>query len=120
MSLTQGLEAFDQRKYRPKDKEANFVMRIKRLCQQHTKHIEPIIGDIDAFAESVRDSRHYYTHHDEATRSKGRVVFRSKLTMMTYHLQFLFRVCVLAEFELDADPHSVMRRHIPCGVTEFF
>jgi hypothetical protein len=79
-----------------------------------------IVGDLEQFATSVKDSRHYYTHHDPDIRRKGNVVSGAPLTMMTYHLQYLFRLCVLSEFKLETDPHSVLRRQIPGRVTEFF
>jgi hypothetical protein len=80
----------------------------------------PIVGDLKRFASSVRDTRHYYTHHDPDIRRMGNVASGTPLTMMTYHLQFLFRLCVLTEFGLAADPHSVLRRQIPGRVIEYF
>lgn len=119
--LTQALEAFHERRYHPKTKEeCHFVNRIKQLCENHKGRLTQIVGDIDKFAESVRDSRHYYTHHDPAIRQKGNVVTGVKLTMMTYHLQFLFRLCVLSEFNLEADPYDMLRRWIPHRITEFY
>jgi hypothetical protein len=120
--LTQALEAFHQRRYKPKSEseEAKFVNRIRDLCNRQSGRISPIVGNIDNFAVSVRDSRHYYTHHAPDIRRKGNVLFGMPLMMMTYRLQFLFRLCVLSEFGLDADPHSVLRRQMPTRVTEFF
>jgi len=120
--LTQALEAFHQRRFKPKSEsdEAKFVNRIKDLCRKQSSRISPIVGDIERFAVSVRDSRHYYTHHDPEIRRKGNVLSGTPLMMMTYRLQFLFRLCVLSEFRLDADPHSVLRRQMPDRVTEFF
>jgi hypothetical protein len=90
------------------------------LCNRQSGRISPIVGNIDDFAVSVKDSRHYYTHHDPDVRRKGIVLSDTPLMMMTYRLQFLFRLCVLSEFGLDADPHSVLRRQMPSRVTEFF
>ena len=120
--LTPALEAFHQRRFKPKSEsdEANFVNRIKDLCRKQSSRISPIVGDIERFAVSVRDSRHYYTHHDPEIRRKGNVLSGTPLMMMTYRLQFLFRLCVLSEFGLEADPHSVLRRQIPHRVTEYF
>jgi hypothetical protein len=120
--LTQALEAFHQRRYKPKSEsdEAKFVNRIRDLCNRQSGRISPIVGNIDDFAVSVKDSRHYYTHHDPDVRRKGIVLSDTPLMMMTYRLQFLFRLCVLSEFGLDADPHSVLRRQMPSRVTEFF
>jgi ApeA N-terminal domain 1 len=120
--LTQALEAFHQRRFRPtpKSEDAHFVNRIKSLCQRHQERMIAIVGDIEAFAISVRDSRHYYTHHDPSIRQNGHVLSGSKLTLMTYHLQYLFRLCVLSEFGLDADPHSILRRQIPGRIIEFY
>lgn len=120
--LTQALEAFHQRRFKPKPGSdgAKFVNRIRHLCATQTKRISPVVGDLDQFAASVTDSRHYFTHHDPDVRRKGKVLFGAPLTMLTYHLQFLFRLCVLKEFGLDADPHSVLRRQLPDRVTEYF
>jgi hypothetical protein len=120
--LTQALEAFHQRRFKPESKsdEAKFINRIKHLCANHSARMLPLVGDVEQFARSVRDSRHYYTHHDPDIRRKGNVASGTPLTLMTYHLQLLFRLCVLSEFGLDADPHSVLRRHIPDRVTEYF
>jgi ApeA N-terminal domain 1 len=120
--LTQALEAFHQRRFKPKSQsdEAKFINRVKHLCTNHAGRMSPLVGDVERFAESVRDSRHYYTHHDPDIRRKGNVASGTPLTMMTYHLQFLFRLCVLSEFGLDADPHSVLRRQVPDRVTEYF
>jgi hypothetical protein len=120
--LTQALEAFHQRRFNspPKSEEAYFINRVKALCERHRQQITSIVGDIGTFATSVRDSRHYYTHHDPSIRQKGNVLSGSKLTLLTYHLQYLFRLCVLAEFGLDGDPHSMLRRQIPGRITEFY
>lgn len=120
--LTQALEAFHQRRFRPtpKSDDSHFVNRIKYLCQQHGEGMTSVVGDIESFAVSVRDSRHYYTHHDPSIRQNGHVVSGSKLTLMTYHLQYLFRLCVLSEFGLDADPHAILRRQIPGRIIEFY
>jgi hypothetical protein len=120
--LTQALEAFHQRRFKPESEseEAKFVNRVKQLCTNHSDRMSPLVGDIERFALAVRDSRHYYTHHDPDIRRKGKVVSGTPLTMMTYYLQYLFRLCVLCEFKLEADPHSVLRRQIPGRVTEFF
>jgi ApeA N-terminal domain 1/Apea-like HEPN len=120
--LTQALEAFHQRRFKPKSEsdQAKFVNRIKDLCMKQSSRISPIVGDIERFAVSVRDSRHYYTHHDPEIRRKGNVLSGTPLMMMTYRLQFLFRLCVLSEFGLDTDPHSVLRRQMPSRITEFF
>lgn len=120
--LTQALEAFHQRRFRPlpKSEEGHFINRIKSLCRQHDARMKEVVGDIEAFAISVRDSRHYYTHHDPSIRQNGHVLSGSKLTLMTYHLQYLFRLCVLAEFGLEMDPDSMLRRQIPGRIIEFY
>ncbi len=60
--LTQALEAFHQRRFKPKSEseEAKFVNRVKHLCTNHSDRMLPIVGDIERFALAVRDSRHYY------------------------------------------------------------
>jgi hypothetical protein len=120
--LTQALEAFHQRRFKPNSEreDVNFVNRIRHLCDRHSDTMIPIVGDLKRFASSVRDTRHYYTHHDPDIRRMGNVASGTPLTMMTYHLQFLFRLCVLTEFGLAADPHSVLRRQIPGRVIEYF
>jgi len=92
--LTQALEAFHQRRFKPKSEsdEANFVSRIKALCTNHSSRMSAIVGDVERFAESVKDSRHYYTHHHPDIRRKGDVASGTALTLMTYHLQYLFRL----------------------------
>ncbi len=120
--LTQALEAFHQIRFRPaaKSENAHFINRVKELCRRHDQRMTVLVGEIDAFGITVRDSRHYYTHHDPSTRQKGNVLSGSKLTLLTYHLQYLFRLCVLAEFGLDGDPHSMLRRQVPGRITEFY
>lgn len=120
--LTQALEAFHQIRFRPvaKSENAYFINRIKELCRRHDQRMVALVGEIDAFSTAVRDSRHYYTHHDPSIRQKGNVLSGSKLTLLTYHLQYLFRLCVLAEFGLDDDPHSMLRRQVPSRITEFY
>ena len=120
--LTQALEAFHQRRFHPapKSEDAHFVNRIKSLCRRHGTRMNNLVGDIEAFAISVRDSRHYYTHHDPSIRQNGHVGSGSKLTLMTYHLQYLFRLCVLSEFGLEADRHSMLSRQVPGRIIEFY
>lgn len=120
--ITQALEAFHQRRFRPtqKSEDAHFVNRIKSLCQRHGERMTAVVGDLESFAASVRDSRHYYTHHDPSIRQKGHVLSGSKLTLMTYHLQYLFRLCVLSEFGLEGDPHSILKAQIPDRIIEFY
>ena len=120
--LTQALEAFHQRRFKPKSgsSETQFLNRVSALCNRHGNRLSSVVGDLERFAVSVRDSRHYYTHHDPEIRRRGIVASGTTLTFMTYHLQFLFRLCVLSEFGLEADPHSVLLRQIPGRITEYF
>ncbi len=90
ISITQALEAYHQRFYRSKC-DIKFKDRIKELCKVQQKRVEQIVGDVEQFATVVTDSRDYYTHHHPSIRNRGTVVAGVKLTMMSYHLQFLFR-----------------------------
>lgn len=118
ISITQALEAYHQRRYRPK-RDIKFKDRIKELCGVQKTRIEEVVGSIEAFATAVTNSRDYYTHHHESIRGRGHVATGVKLTMMSYHLQFLFRLCVLSQFGIDADRYSMLQRRIPNRVVEY-
>jgi hypothetical protein len=117
-SITQALEAYHQRFYRPKT-DVKFKDRIKELCNIQRQRVEGIIGDIEQFATVVTDSRDYYTHHHPSIRNRGTVVTGVKLTMVSYHLQFLFRLCVLSQFGLERDTFGLLLRQIPGRIVEY-
>lgn len=122
ISMARALEAYHQRRFRPKagTDDAKFVNRVRRLAERQESSLEPIVGDVREFAQSVADSRHYYTHHDPDIRRKGVVATGSALDLMTYRLQFLFRLSVLSDFGLERDPHDVLRRQLPSRIIEYF
>ena len=117
-SITQALEAYHQRLYRPKS-DVKFRERIKQLCNVQRQQIEKLVGDIEQFATVVTDSRDYYTHHHPSIRNRGTVATGVKLTMLSYHLQFLFRICVLSQFGLERDRFGVLLRQIPNVIIEY-
>ncbi len=118
ISITQALEAYHERRYRPKG-DTKFKDRIKELCYAQRTRAEQVVGDIEEFATAVTDSRDYYTHHHPSIRAKGNVAAGLKLTLMPYHLQFLFRLSVLNQFGLGADKFNMLRRRIPDRIVEY-
>jgi ApeA N-terminal domain 1 len=118
VSITQALEAYHQRFYRPKT-DVKFKDRIKQLCNIQRHRIEQLVGDIEQFATVVTDSRDYYTHHHPSIRNRGTVATGVKLTMMSYHLQFVFRLCVLSQFGLAGDRFGVLTGQIPSRVVDY-
>jgi hypothetical protein len=118
ISITQALEAYHQRFYRPKA-DVKFKDRMKQLCNIQPQRVEQLVGDLERFATVVTDSRDYYTHHHPSIRNKGTVATGIKLTMMSYHLQFLFRMCVLSQFKLAEDKFRLLTRQIPTRVVEY-
>jgi hypothetical protein len=117
-SLTQALEAYHQRFYRPK-RDVKFRDRIIELCNAVRARLENVVGNIDQFATIVTNSRDYYTHHHPSIRSRGNIANGVKLTMMCYHLEFLFRLGILKQFGLDADKSRVLVRRLPQRIIEY-
>jgi hypothetical protein len=118
ISLTQALEAYHQRSYSPK-RDVKFKDRIIELCSTACAKIEGVVGNIDQFATAVTNSRDYYTHHHPSICSGGNIATGSKLVLMCYHLQVLFRLSVLKQFGLDADKFSVLLRELPQWIIEY-
>jgi hypothetical protein len=118
VSITQALEAYHQRFFRPKV-DVKFKDRIRELCNIHSARITHLVGDLETFAAITTNSRDYYTHHHPSIRSKGAVANGVTLTMLTYHLQFVFRLCVLGQFQLDRDRFGVLLRQVPGIIVEY-
>jgi len=118
VSLTQALEAYHQGFYRPR-RDVKLKDRIIELCNAARSRVENIVGDVDQFAATVTNSRDYYTHHHPSIRSRGNIATGSKLTIMCYHLEFLFRLGVLRQFGLDADKFRVLVRQLPQRIIEY-
>ena len=118
ISLTQALEAYHQRFYRPK-RDVKFKDRIIDLCNAVRIRVESVVGNIDQFATTVTNSRDYYTHHHSSIRLRGNVATGAKLTIICYHLQFLFRLGVLTQFGLDGDRFRVLARQLPQRIMEY-
>ena len=89
------------------------------LCNAIRVRVESVVGNIDLFAAAVTNSRDYYTHHHPSIRSRGHIASGTKLTIVCYHLQFLFRLSVLAQFELHADRFRVLVRQLPHRIIEY-
>jgi hypothetical protein len=118
IGITQALEAYHQRLFRPRT-DVKFKDRIRELCNIQRQRVETVVGDIEQFATTVTNSRDYYTHHHPSIRNRGRVATAVKLTMIPYHLQFIFRLCVLNQFGLDRDRFGLLLRQIPGVVVEY-
>lgn len=119
--LTQALEAYHEQRFHPPQKpKMYFQKRIAELGDLHSTSFSAVVGDIRKFSEQVRDTRNYYTHHDPAIRRKGNVVMGRDLIMMTIHLQYLFRLCVLSELDIKSDPFRMLRRQMDIRFTDFF
>lgn len=118
ISVTQALEAYHQRFYRLK-RDVKFRDRILELCKTVRPRIEDVVGSIDDFATAVTNSRDYYTHHHPSIRSRGNIAAGTKLIIMCYHLEFLFRLTVLTQFGLDGDRFGVLRRQLPQRIVEY-
>lgn len=103
--------------------EPTLRYRLGRLLAQVPEVMRPIVGDLDAFAKLVGDTRNYYTHYDPASEekaAKGITLVRS-----CQRLQVLIGALLLHAAKLDpvalnalfqANQHYLFLRRVHMGL----
>ena len=68
---TQALEAFTELNMR---RTSNEISRgkIQELANTYKDHLKGLVDNVVEFAETVRDNRHYYTHHNPEDLKSGK------------------------------------------------
>jgi hypothetical protein len=105
--------------------EPTLRVRLARLLGQVREVMEPIVGDLDAFAKLVGDTRNYYTHYDPA--SEARAASGITLYRTCQRLQVLIGALLLHAAKLDpaalnalfhANQQYLFLRRVHMGVEE--
>jgi hypothetical protein len=81
--------------------EPTLRARVSRLLQATSAIMEPIVGDLDAFAKLVGDSRNYYTHYDASLRRKAAT--GDLLVRTNQRLSVLVAALLLASADVNVD-----------------
>jgi hypothetical protein len=117
LALTQGLDAYHGHKYSSHD-QSDFKKKLEELITPHATALE--IKDIADFAERVRTTRNYYTHHNPKRWATGLVAEKANLLRMNEKLMLLFQMCVLMDIGVKPERFGLLKRQIATFVTDFF
>jgi len=115
--ITQALEAFHGVKFASHARR-NFSGKIQELAETYKDHLKGLVDSAAEFAETVRDNRHYYTHHNPEDLKAGRVVSGAKLIRLNEKLKLIFQMCVLTEMEIPAERFLRLRRQLADDIIE--
>lgn len=111
LCLTQAVEAYHGIKFASHE-QRNFGGKVQELVDKYKDHLKGLVDDVPEFANTVRDNRHYYTHHNPEDLNAGRVVKGEKLIRLNEKLKLLFQMCVLTEMGIPADRFVRLRRQL--------
>ena len=117
LCLTQALEAFHGIKYASHE-QRNFCSKIQELADNYKNHLKGLVDDVTEFAETVRDNRHYYTHHNPEDLKAGRVLKGAKLIRLNEKLKLIFQMCVLTEMGISTECFQTLRRQLASDVID--
>jgi ApeA N-terminal domain 1 len=118
LCITQALEAYHGIKY-ASHKQRNFSGKIQELTNTYKDHLKGLVDNVVEFAETVRDNRHYYTHHNPEDLKAGRVVKGAKLIRLNEKLKLIFQMCVLTEMGIPSERFPRLRRRLASDIIEF-
>ena len=118
LCLTQALEAFHGIKFQSHQVH-DFLDKIRSLAHQCLPHLQGLVPDPVGFAETVRDNRNYYTHHNPKWLAAGRVVSGASLFRLNEKLKLLFQTCVLTEMGIPVDRFAILRRQLATDIIDY-
>jgi hypothetical protein len=118
LCLTQALEAYHGIKF-ASHRQQDIVTKIRELAGTFRTPLQGLVDDPMAFAETVRDNRHYYTHHNPKWLEDNRVVSGAKLIRLNEKLKLLFQMCILTELGIQSDRFSRLRRQLASRIIEY-
>lgn len=96
LSMVQAAEAYHKQKY---GKRTDLKQRIQQLTCRFGESLRPLVGDPLGFAVRVYNTRNYYAHYDSRNREKSASGY--ELHLLTQHMSYLVRACLLAELGFD-------------------
>jgi len=117
LCLTQALEAYHGMKHASHE-QRNFGGKIQELAATHKDHLKGLVDDVKEFGETVRDNRHYYTHHNPEDLKAGRIVKGAKLMRLNEKLKLLFQMCVLTEMGIPLERFSRLRTQLASDIID--
>lgn len=118
LALTQGLDSYHGEKHNSHEHRVGFKQKIEQLVTPHATALG--ISDTADFAERVRTTRNYYTHHNPEDWDTGLVAEKADLFRMDERLTLLFQMCVLTDIQIPPDRFPRLNRQIAAHVTDFF
>jgi hypothetical protein len=118
LCLTQALEAYHGIKFASHE-QRNFSGKIQELVNTYKDHLKGLVDNVTEFAETVRDNRHYYTHHNPEDLKAGRVVKGAKLFRLNEKLKLIFQMCILTEMAISADRFPRLRQQLASDIIDF-
>lgn len=118
LSLTQALEAYHGVKFQS-HKGKTFGAKIEELARTHISSLQGLVDRPADFAETVRVTRNYYTHHSPSTKHTGKVAGRSDLIRLNEKLLLIFQMCVLSDLGVPVDRFPRLRRQLAKEIIEY-
>ena len=118
LCLTQALEAYHGIKFASHE-QRNFSGKIQELVNTYKDHLKGLVDNVTEFAETVRDNRHYYTHHNPEDLKAGRVVKGAKLFRLNEKLKLIFQMCILTEMGIPAARFPRLRQQLASDIIDF-
>jgi ApeA N-terminal domain 1 len=106
--ITQALEAYHGTKFASHG-QRDFCGKIQEITEKYKSQLSGLVVDVPEFAKTVRDNRHYYTHHNPDDLKNGRVVKGSKLIQLNENLTLIFQMCILTEMGIASDRFGRLR-----------
>jgi hypothetical protein len=97
-TIAQALESYHRIRVRP---EETFKTRLTDLFSVRESLIKPVVGDLNKFAEVVRDCRNYFTHYGHTPKVKA--LDGTSLLLITKCIAIILQSCLLSELEIPID-----------------
>jgi len=119
LCLTQALDAYHGVRFASHHRR-DFKKKVEELCGLREDALAGLVDDIPPFAEAVRDTRDYYTHHNpDDLANRGVVQSHTDLTRLNERLAILFQSCVLTDIGVPSDRLVCLRRRLATEIVEY-
>ena len=95
------------------------AQRLEDILARHASEAEKLNAKIEAFSDTFRDSRNYYTHYDEKLLQRGKVAVGLNLVRLATTVEALLQVCLLKEIGIQGKPiERILERNASINYVE--
>lgn len=91
--------------------QKTLAQRLIEILDVRKVEAEKFIPNLQGFADLVRHTRNYYTHHDQELKEKGKVPGTEEMVYAVSQMQTLLGICMMNDLGITGDPIARLIKH---------